>query len=354
MSAPSRLVQPRRWSHHQVASRDGVEQARTSLDHSNTEMIPSPRTERVRYADFPLGVKSYAKELCTFCEELLRHNLEHEGVLSFTCGHFAHEQCLIEFLAEFITDHCCPACSLPLEVDSSHRSQLGEGKQLPSHSQHSFRVFANRVHDETDSPVNALRRRPGEKNKQSQYTNLQISSPNATTPPRSPQTPTPQYRHYTSETLNVLSQSARKHEAPDDYLEPLDGRKQIKGHTTKDNDDATSTTTTPYRQAPIRNPIPAPTVHIKSEYPNLVRSDEARALICLVTVEVPTGRWMPSKDELGHLRRIPETRSMQSNHSDSNEESSDEEVDDAAQDLEREASNLKNRVDNWHGLPFTK
>jgi len=126
MSAPSRLGQPARWSHHQVSDSDGIEQVQS--DDTSAGMISKSKLERARYDDFPLGVKSFAKELCTFCEELLRYNLEHEGILSFTCGHFAHEQCLLEFLAEFISDQSCPACSRPLEVDSSHRSHLGKGK----------------------------------------------------------------------------------------------------------------------------------------------------------------------------------------------------------------------------------
>jgi len=136
MSAPSKLAPSGRWSHHQISSPADLEEVQFQADHPSAGMVSNGKPERVRYDNFPLGVKSFAKELCTFCEELLQHNLEHEGILSFTCGHFAHEQCLLEFLADFIADHSCPACSLPLEVDSSHRSHLGKGKDQARLSNH--------------------------------------------------------------------------------------------------------------------------------------------------------------------------------------------------------------------------
>lgn len=208
------------------------------------------------------------------------------------------------------------------------------------------------MHQYTDSLVNAIRRRPGNRKlHQSSYNSPQRSPPNGNTPPRSLHTPTPKHRHHDSETLKP----AVKHAVPDDYLEQLDGQSHTDGHADEENSDMTSIQPATLRHPPnIKNPIPPPTIHIKSEYPNLTRSEEARVLICVVTVEVPSGRWKPNKDELGLLRKIPETRSMQSTQSESYAESSDEDSAEDSEDLQREASDLRDKVDNWHGLPFAK
>jgi len=208
-----------------------------------------------------------------------------------------------------------------------------------------------------DSLINALRRRPqNSKQEETSYNRPQRSksSRNGNTPPRSLHTLTPQHRRYDPETSAVISQPTVQPPITD-YLEQLDDQSHIDEHTNEDNSDTTSIEPMTFRHAPdLKNPIPAPSIHIKSEYPNLTRSEEARVLICMVTVEVPSGRWKPNGDELGLLRNIPDTRSMQSNRSELPDDSSDECSVDNTEDLQREANDLSDKVDNWHGLPFTK
>lgn len=108
----------------------------------------------------------------------------------------------------------------------------------------------------------------------------------------------------------------------------------------------------------IRNPIPAPTVTVRSEFPTINRSRQQQTLTCLVTVEVPDTKWRPDPEDLGATPPIPPMTGK---------------IDDAfarppsparsaprfypyesAEVLEEMTENLRNRVDNWHGLDLAK
>jgi hypothetical protein len=110
------------------------------------------------------------------------------------------------------------------------------------------------------------------------------------------------------------------------------------------------------RAAPMKNPIPAPTVTIRSEFPTLNRSRQQQSLTCLVTVEVPEGVWHPDSDDLrqtssgasqpqdepyGGVVRFPtaDARSIQY---------------EPQENLDEIAEDLRTRVDNWHGLEFSR
>lgn len=119
--------------------------------------------------------------------------------------------------------------------------------------------------------------------------------------------------------------------------------------------------TTPASPRPItRNPIPAPIVTVRSEFPTMNRSRQQQTLTCLVTVEVPDNKWRPDPEDLG----VPAPQPAASNHR----------IDEAfggrppsparsaprfypyesAEVLEEMTESLRNRVDNWHGLDFSR
>ena len=52
------------------------------------------------------------------------------------------------------------------------------------------------------------------------------------------------------------------------------------------------------RSGTMKNPIPAPIVTVRSEFPTLNRSRQQQPLTCVVTVEVPDGHWRPDMDGL--------------------------------------------------------
>lgn len=108
------------------------------------------------------------------------------------------------------------------------------------------------------------------------------------------------------------------------------------------------------RAGTTKNPIPAPTVTIRSEFPTLNRSRQQQSLTCLITVEVPEG-WHPDTEDLRHSNApsqpqdepygavafpaVPEPQPIPYEPQES---------------LDEIAEQLRNRVDNWHGLEFQR
>ena len=112
------------------------------------------------------------------------------------------------------------------------------------------------------------------------------------------------------------------------------------------------------RTSSTKNPIPPPVVTVRSEFPTLNRSRQQQSLTCLVTIEVPEGKWHPSPHDLQHAP-ITATASQDDAYSSiqspvrpaqNHNEVSEEEL--AA--LEETTEELKVRVDNWHGLEFER
>ena len=147
------------------------------------------------------------------------------------------------------------------------------------------------------------------------------------------------------------AQSAAQSAAAADYP---DAQHQVNGRRHDYDVQAMESDLSP-RAPPTKNPIPAPTVSIRSEFPTLSRSRQQQSLACLITVEVPEGNWSPDAEDLRHssgnaavpqdepmgIMRFPTVRTSRS----SQFEPQQENLDDAAEDL-------RTRVDNWHGLEF--
>lgn len=112
------------------------------------------------------------------------------------------------------------------------------------------------------------------------------------------------------------------------------------------------------RPGAAKNPIPAPTVTIRSEFPTMNRSRQQQPLTCLITVEVPEGNWRPDANDLRHVSLDPphpqddalsahrspvaaETRSIPISY-------------EPREALDEIAEELRVRVDNWHGLEFNR
>lgn len=107
-----------------------------------------------------------------------------------------------------------------------------------------------------------------------------------------------------------------------------------------------------------KQPIPAPIVTVRSEYPTLTRSRQQQTVTCLVTVEVPEGKWHGHIDDSPHTPPVPPIptdsgvgmlaprRRQEHQKAPSNYES--EEV------LGQVTEELRMRVDNWHGLEFQR
>ena len=110
------------------------------------------------------------------------------------------------------------------------------------------------------------------------------------------------------------------------------------------------------RASITKNPIPAPTVTVRSEYPTLSRSRQQQSLTCLVTIEVPEGKWSPDPAD---LRGAPVLPSMQQNNTYARPRSpqAERQADwpfESSEVLEEITEDLRVRVDNWHGLDFSR
>ena len=105
----------------------------------------------------------------------------------------------------------------------------------------------------------------------------------------------------------------------------------------------------------IRNPIPPPSVTVRSEFPTLSRSRQQQSLTCLITVEVPEGKWRPAFEDLHPMPSITRTTSdfgpVKSPPPLHRRQNSSYE---SRQQLEVVTEDLHNRVDNWHGLDFSR
>lgn len=106
-----------------------------------------------------------------------------------------------------------------------------------------------------------------------------------------------------------------------------------------------------------RNPIPAPSVTVRSEFPTINRSRQQQTLTCLVTVEVPNNKWRPDPEDLGISMPLPPEKRIEDGFA---QPSSPERTMprfypyESSEVLEEMTESLRNRVDNWHGLDFNR
>lgn len=134
------------------------------------------------------------------------------------------------------------------------------------------------------------------------------------------------------------------------------------GHQWRHDYDVQAMETTPGspQRAITRNPIPLPTVTVRSEFPTINRSRQQQTLTCLITIEVPDNKWKPDPEDIGSppLQKQPSLGK----------------IDDVAayvssppqptapqfypyespEVLEQVTENLKKRGENWHGLDFSR
>ena len=106
-------------------------------------------------------------------------------------------------------------------------------------------------------------------------------------------------------------------------------------------------------RAVTRNPIPAPTVTVRSEFPTISRSRQQQTLTCLVTIEVPDNKWRPDPED---LQGAPPMRPGVTEEGSARPSSP---ARSAPRFYPYESSaemteSLRSRVDNWHGLDFSR
>jgi Mg-chelatase subunit ChlD len=108
----------------------------------------------------------------------------------------------------------------------------------------------------------------------------------------------------------------------------------------------------------LKSPIPAPTVTVRSEFPTLSRSRQQQTLTCLVTVEVTEGKWRPDPEDMrGAVPPVPSiasaTGSFKRGKSPVNTRQYETPYE-PTEVLDEVTEDLHARVDNWHGLDFSR
>ena len=110
-------------------------------------------------------------------------------------------------------------------------------------------------------------------------------------------------------------------------------------------------------RAVTRNPIPAPCVTVRSEFPTINRSRQQQTLTCLVTVEVPDSKWRPDPEDLQSAPPLapPPARPEQPFRAPSPARSAPRFYPyESPEVLAEMTESLRSRVDNWHGLDFSR
>lgn len=108
----------------------------------------------------------------------------------------------------------------------------------------------------------------------------------------------------------------------------------------------------------LKSPIPAPTVTVRSEFPTLSKSRQQQSLTCLVTVEVVEGKWRADPEDVRGAPPMPTIASATENFARTKSPvRSNRQFDspyESEQALEEITEDLHSRVDNWHGLDFSR
>lgn len=110
------------------------------------------------------------------------------------------------------------------------------------------------------------------------------------------------------------------------------------------------------RTSVTRNPIPPPSVSVRSEFPTLNRSRQQQTLTCLVTIEVPDNKWRPDPDDIRGVPPVPSVRPEETYARPPSPAQSAPRFYpyESPEVLEEITENLRNRVENWHGLDFNR
>ena len=297
---------------------------------------------------------------CAACEEPLEHTLRGERILQLSCGHVSHEACFYEYIKEFEAQSC-PTCNAPLGVDTSrgggidfeNLNRLVRSAQTPD--------LSDRFREPQITPT------PWDTDHSRQQSQATHSSP------RRPQRMTrehllPEQTRTANYQLDRQNGVHGRNQSGDTGMVSTTDYAETHHHSTgrrHDYDVQSMETTISSPRHMAKNPVPSPTVTVRSEFPTLSKSRQQQSLTCLVTVEVVDGKWQPSPEDLRSPPPLPNTipeevfdaptpkPEAKSQHG-LHVRKPVEPVQENTQELERVKEELYNRCENWHGLDFQR
>jgi len=306
---------------------------------------------------------------CCVCEENLEYTLRGERILQLSCGHVSHEACFYEYIREFESQHC-PTCDATLGLDTSRGGNVLDLEKLstivrsvqnepsPSQAAESHRSAAN-----TPTPWDNQTVASERQHDDHMTTGRSRNGSNASSARYPPTTHTRQRdsSHSRDRGSDRGASLSRAHGRSDsgatglassnDYAPTHDGRRH-------DYDVQSMETSLSSPRGLLKSPIPAPIVTVRSEFPTLSRSRQQQSLTCLITVEVVEGKWRPNLDDMPRASPLPPLASVaESDYERSKSPATSRPTEpqyEPTEVLDEITEDLHARVDNWHGLDFSR
>ncbi|KIY01540.1 uncharacterized protein Z520_03092 [Fonsecaea multimorphosa CBS 102226] len=320
--------------------------------HPMAGMLDSDRSRSRRERTFVGGE-------CAACEEPLEHTLRGERVLQFSCGHVAHEACFYEYIRDSDSQYC-PTCDAPLSLDSFRGGSILDLSKLSNmvRAVASKDVSSPRSSQNTPMPWEAAGRQVVQDDSySSQAMSERLSRENPNRDSRDSQ-------RMRIERLGIGHNGfhgSQTHSRNDSgNASSTDYANDHAGHPRKHDYDlhAMETSVPGTQTKDMKQPIPVPIVTVRSEYPTLTRSRQQQTVTCLVTIEVPEGKFHSQLEEIQHTPPVPPLPSdsgvgIPSMHK-RQEIQQPPLVYESSEILDEITEELRMRVDNWHGLEFQR
>ncbi|CAO2651582.1 Nn.00g041520.m01.CDS01 [Neocucurbitaria sp. VM-36] len=308
--------------------------------------------------------RTFVGSECAVCEEDLSYTLRGERVLQLSCSHVAHEACFYEYIREFESQHC-PTCNATLGLDTSRggnfdleklstivRSVQNESSQAGSHRSaantptpwdtqtiQSEPQNGTQIHGRSRNGSDASGRYPS--TSQARQRDSSHSRDRGSDRDRGGSM-SRQHGRSDSGATGLASSN--------DYAPTHEGRRH-------DYDVQSMETSLSSPRGLLKSPIPPPTVTVRSEFPTLSRSRQQQSLTCLVTVEVVEGKWRPDPSDMRGPPPLPSIASASESFGREKSPANSRQFEpqyEPAEVLDEITEDLHARVDNWHGLDFSR
>lgn len=317
--------------------------------------------------------RTFVGSECAVCEEPLEHTLQGERILQFSCSHVSHEACFYEYIRE-LDGQYCPTCEAPLHLDTSRGGNVVDISSSPK--------IANDLELGTNSEVDKISNLVRTAGNDTRSTPTPTSAWDSQTV-RPPSVDSSQRKPHSQQPSSLGRDSGTRGSLRDSRDAALSDRYSSSRHARSDSEvtgvassggypetmqstpwrhdyDVQAMETTPGSPRTIsRNPIPSPTVTVRSEFPTINRSRQQQTLTCLVTVEVADNKWKPDPEDIGSSPHLAQQVSSKIDEIATRVVTPTPSVPrfipyESPEVLEEMTENLRNRVDNWHGLDFSR
>ncbi|KAL2885611.1 von Willebrand factor type A domain protein [Ceratocystis lukuohia] len=356
--------------------------------------------------------RTFVGSECAVCEEPLEHTLRGERILQFSCTHVAHEACFYALIKEFESQYC-PTCDAPLHLDTSRGGNVIDIEKISnmvrSPSTHDSRSQATttptpgsgrnsaansawdappppspqaplpvtspttaRFSGTESNPRNTAMSMPGSLNgRDTRDRDGRDTRDSSTARVRDPSTTRARDSSQSGGERYTLRSTTHTHQRSDSEVTGAASTTSFSngypettqsGPSRRHDYDVQAMETTISSPRPIaRNPIPHPTVIVRSEFPTINRSRQQQSITCLITVEVPDNKWQADPEDLGvPIIPLPQPVPVSTARSEDSYARPLSPVRTAPrfypyesrEVLDEITENLRNRVDNWHGLDF--